>query len=300
MNIGIIGLGRMGGALALRLARAGHQVIGFDFNKEAVQQAISYGVFEAKTVAEVGQKASIVWLMVPAGDPVDAVIKELIPHLQKDSIIVDGGNSKFTDSIKRAKSLKTQGIYFVDCGTSGGLYGRDCGFCLMIGGERSAYEKLEPFLESIAIKNGYSYIGSSGSGHYVKMIHNGIEYALMEAYAEGFHLIKEGSFKDEKLDLETIAGLWNSGSIIRSWLLSLTHDVLKEDQELDSVSGFVSETGMGMWTQQEAQKNSISMPALDTALAVRSWSRKTGGNYTTKLIAMMRNKMGGHDFKKVE
>lgn len=300
MNIGIIGLGRMGGALAFRLARAGHQVIGFDFNEEAIQQALLHGVSEAKTVAEVGRKASIIWLMVPAGDPVDAVIEELLPNIKEGSIIVDGGNSNFTDSIKRAHYLKTRGIYFVDCGTSGGLFGRDHGFCLMIGGERSAYEQLEPFLKSMATENGYAYIGSSGSGHYVKMIHNGVEYALMEAYAEGFHLIKEGSFKDEQLNLEAIAGLWNSGSIIRSWLLSLTHDVLKEDQKLDSVSGFVAETGMGMWTQQEAQKNNVSMPALDTALAVRNWSRKTGGNYTTKLIAMMRNKMGGHLFKKVE
>lgn len=297
MKIGVIGLGRMGGAIAERLAQNGHDVFGFDFNEQMKQEARKAGVHIVSSLAEMAREVRIFWLMVPAGDVVDSVIQELHPFLQTGDIIIDGGNSKFTDSIRRATALEAHHVSFIDCGTSGGLEGRNTGFCLMIGGKRHIFDHLEPIFSAVAAPGGYAYLGPSGAGQYVKMVHNGIEYALMQAYAEGLHLIKDGHFKEQHIDLEKVVALWNNGSIIRSWLLSLTHQALKEDQDLHTISGYVSETGMGQWTMEDARAHDIPMPALKEALETRSWSRQTGGNYGTKLIAMMRNKMGGHAFK---
>lgn len=297
MKIGVIGLGRMGSAIAARLVEDGHTVFGFDVNQETRLNARKEGIITVESLTEIAQHVRIFWLMVPAGEIVDITIQALIPFLQAGDIIVDGGNSRFTDSIKRAQELEQKHITFVDCGTSGGLEGRTVGFCLMIGGKKHVFDYLEPAFISLATPEGYAYMGPSGSGHYVKMVHNGVEYALMQAYAEGFHVIKEGFFKDQHLDLENIARVWNNGSIIRSWLLSLTLQALHEDQDLSTISGYVSETGMGQWTMEDAQKHHIPMPTLKEALATRKWSRETGGNYATKLIALIRNKMGGHAFK---
>ena len=235
MKVGIVGLGKMGAAIAHRLVQAGHEVVGFDPNGKALQAAQKIGVKKADNLKDLAQKARIIWLMVPAGEIVDNVLDELKPHLLGKDIIVDGGNSKFTDSIRRAEELQKLGIHFLDCGTSGGLRGEDIGFSLMVGGNQDAYDSVKPLLEAIAAPNGYGYMGPSGTGHYVKMVHNGIEYALMQSYAEGFHLLKDGHFKD--LDLAKIASVWKNGSVIRSWLVEICHEIFLEKQKLEQLSG---------------------------------------------------------------
>jgi len=300
MNIAIIGLGQMGSAIARRLLSAGHSAIGFDIHQETRDNARTYGVRVFDTIDQCADEADIFWLMVPSGDPVDQSIAELKKTIKPGSIIVDGGNSKFTDSQRRARDLAHHGISFLDCGTSGGIKGYEIGFSLMVGGDKSTYEKMIPLFKAIAAPHGYGYIGPSGAGHYVKMVHNGIEYALLQAYAEGFQLIKQGSFQQENLDLEVITGIWKRGSVIRSWLLDLSHEVFKSDQHLTDISGEVAEGGTGKWTVEDAHKNNVRVPTIENALAVRTWSRKTGGNYATKVIALLRNKFGGHAVKKVK
>lgn len=293
MKIGIIGLGRMGGAIAYRVIQAGHEVIGFDPNNETRKEAEEMGAQCVNTIAELAAQTNVIWLMVPAGSPVDEVINELRPKLKAGDIIIDGGNSNFKDSIRRAQALAADKIQFLDCGTSGGLYGRSYGFCLMLGGDHASYIKIHEFLEAIAAPGGLAHVGPSGAGHYVKMVHNGIEYGLLQAYAEGFHLLHEGAFK-KQLDLEQISRIWNISSVIRSFLLGLVHNVFEKDQKFEHISGAVSENGTGRWTLDEAMAQKIEMPVLDAALKTREWSRETGGNYTTKVIAMMRKEFGGH------
>jgi len=293
MKIGIIGLGRMGGAIAYRVLQAGHEVVGFDPHAETRQEAVAMGVQCVDAIADIVAHTNIVWLMVPAGDPVDEVISELRPKLKAGDIIIDGGNSNFKDSIRRAQMLATDGIQFLDCGTSGGLYGRSYGFCLMLGGDHASYIKMHELLVAIAAPGGLAHVGPSGAGHYVKMVHNGIEYGLLQAYAEGFHLLHEGTFKTQ-LDLEQISRIWNISSVIRSFLLGLVHNVFEKDQDLEKISGAVDENGTGRWTLDEALAQKMNMPVLEAALKTREWSRETGGNYTTKVIAMMRKEFGGH------
>lgn len=191
-------------------------------------------------------------------------------------------------------------MFFLDCGTSGGLHGKAVGFCLMVGGDKAAYTKIYPLLEAIAMPEGVGYMGPSGTGHYVKMVHNGIEYALLQAYAEGLHVIKEGTFKDQVLDLDEITRVWNNGSIIRSFILQLLHDIVQKDQELKNISGEVAATGMGKWTVEEAEQRNIPVDLIKRSLEIRDWSQQTGGNYATKLVSMLRNSFGGHEFKKIE
>ena len=299
MKLGIIGLGRMGTAIAIRALQGNHEVFGFDLNKESRTIAEKKGITIVDSIEKIAQKTRIIWIMVPAGDPVDSVIKTLQPHIQPDDIVIDGGNSKYTDSITRADTLLKKNVYFLDCGTSGGIHGEKHGFCLMVGGNKKAYEKIYPLLTAIAVPKGVEHIGVSGTGHYIKMIHNGIEYALLQAYAEGFQLLKEGSFKKEQLDLEKISHLWQHGSIIRSFILQLTHSILEQDQTLETISGEIAESGMGKWTVQEAKKNNIPLKKIEESLNIRAWSRETGGNYATKIVALLRNKFGGHMVKKI-
>lgn len=296
MKCGVIGLGKMGSAIAYRLTKAGKLVVGYDVNidNHIRAQAERDKVTLAASLQELAQECEVIWLLVPAGKAVDIVIDSIQSHVQKKAIIIDAGNSLFTDSQRRAFELAKRHITFLDCGTSGGIYGRENGFCLMIGGEKKAYEKLESLFQAIAAPHGYMHMGPSGTGHYVKMIHNGIEYGMMQAYAEGLQLIKEGTFKNEHLDLAQLTGVWNHGAVIRSWLLELTHDILEKDQELETVSGKVAESGTGSWTVQEAHNNTISVPVIEKALHVRHWSRQSGGNYATKLVALMRHAFGGH------
>lgn len=300
MNIGIIGLGKMGTAVAYLLMNAGYQVIGFDPNENAQKKATNTGVHVVSTLAEMADQVRIFWLFVPAGKIVDDTIDQLLPHLQKGDIIIDGGNSKFTNSMRRAQTLSQKGMFFLDCGTSGGVWGKEKGFCLMVGGDKKAYEKVLPFFEAVAAPNGVARVGNSGTGHYVKMVHNGIEYALLQAYAEGFHLLKSGSFKDENLNLEQIARLWDSSSVIRSWLLELALGIFEKDQNFDAIAGEVAQGGTGKWTAEDAKKHNVPVPTLDASLQVRDWSQKTGGNYATKLIALLRNAFGGHEVKKTK
>ena len=297
MNIGLIGLGKMGSSIAYRLIKSKINVIAFDFDKNAQDEAKKIGAQIAKDVADVAQETEIIWLMLPSGKAIDNTIEKLEKNLKPGNIIIDGGNSKFSDSMIRSEKLSKVGIYFLDCGTSGGLHGCEIGFSLMIGGNREAYEKAKPVFEAVAAPEGYGYMGLSGSGHYTKMIHNGIEYALMQAYAEGFHLLKDGKFKN--LNLEEISRVWLHGSIIRSWILELAHEIFESDQDLSKVSGEVEHTGMGSWTVEEAKKQKIDVTLIEKALDIRKNSQKTGGNYATKIVALLRNKFGGHAVKNI-
>jgi 6-phosphogluconate dehydrogenase len=236
--------------------------------------------------------------MVPQGELVDKVIAQLQPILKRGDIIIDGGNSKFSDSMRRAQELALHGIYFIDCGTSGGVHGRENGFCLMAGGDKKVYDIVEPLFKAVATYGGYAHVGPSGAGHYVKMVHNGIEYGLLQAYAEGFDVLKNGQFKDQHLDLEKIASLWNHGSVIRSWILDLVENIMKEDPNLDDIKGNFASTGMGKWTVEQAHAMNIPVPVIEESLKVREWSEKTGGNYATKIVAMLRNQFGGHAVSK--
>jgi 6-phosphogluconate dehydrogenase len=294
MKCGVIGLGRMGGSLAYRAVQAGIAVVGFDRDERMAADAARCGVQVQGTLQELAVAVELVWLMVPAGDLVDTVLQEIMPHLKRGAIIIDGGNSHFKDSLRRAQVCAQKGIYFLDCGTSGGLHGRHEGFCLMIGGDAHAYEKAVPLFAALAAPGGFGRVGPSGAGHYVKMVHNGIEYGIMQAYAEGLQLMKEGSFQDAPLDLAQITGIWNHGSIIRSWLLTLSHDILQKDQTLATISGTIQESGMGKWTVDEAHQANVPVPVIENALKVRAQSRLTGGNFATKMVAMMRNAFGGH------
>lgn len=295
MKVGIIGLGKMGQAIAYRAIKAGFELFGFDVNADSCAIAEKMGVNIVKSIEDfVDKNIHIFWLMVPQGELVDKIIAQLHPILKKEDVIVDGGNSKFSDSMRRAQELALNNIYFVDCGTSGGVHGRETGFCLMVGGDKKAYGYIEPLLQAIAMQGGYAHLGPSGAGHYVKMVHNGIEYGLLQAYAEGFHLLKSGEFKDEHLDLATIAALWNHGAVIRSWILELVFNIMKEDPGLEDIKGNVASTGMGKWTVEQAHKEHIPVPVIEQSLKVREWSEKMGGNYATKIVAMLRNQFGGH------
>jgi 6-phosphogluconate dehydrogenase len=299
MNVGIVGLGKMGFAIAVRLLNAGHEVIGLDHSDEIKKKAAEIGVDVVDSIEQLAQKTSTVWLMVPVSQ-VDTVIRDIKPHLKAGNIVVDGGNSFYKDSQRREQELAHDGIFYLDCGTSGGIEGEGRGFCLMVGGDEASYTKIHPLLAAIAAPGGMGHIGPSGAGHYVKTVHNGIEYGLMEAYAEGLHLIKDGAFKKNAIDLEELTRVWQVSSVIRSFLLELTHRVMAKDQELHDVSGEVAEGGTGKWTVEQAHESDIPVPVIEAALKVREWSRKTGGNYATKLLAMMRHEFGGHAVKKIK
>lgn len=297
MNVGIIGLGKMGSGIAQRWAQAGHAVQGFDVDANNCRAAQELGVTITQSIQDLTTNA-VIWLMVPPGSPVDTVLEQLRAHLKQSTIIIDGGNSNFKDSIRRAQMLQQHDVQYIDCGTSGGLHGRTQGYCLMVGGPKQAFDTIVPLLTAIAAPDAVAYVGPSGAGHYVKMVHNGIEYALMQAYAEGFQLIKEGSFKDSNLDLEKITDVWNHGSIIRSFLLELSHNIFVGDQTLANISGEVAEGGTGKWTVEDAKMHNVPVPLIEDALQIRAWSRESGGNYATKVVAMLRNQFGGHAVKK--
>jgi 6-phosphogluconate dehydrogenase len=293
MKIGIVGLGRMGLAISQRLVKAGFPVLGFDPNEDARKNLKDIGGETANKIIELAKACKIIWIMVPAGKPVDDVINQISDALEEKSIIIDGGNSRFSDSVRRAKELEQKDIFFLDCGTSGGLKGKTIGFSLMIGGEKEAYEKATNVFQAVAAPNGHAYMGPSGSGHYVKMIHNGVEYALLQAYADGFDLLKNNDqFKN--LDLKKIATVWKNGSVIRSWIVELLEEIFSQKLDFEKISGAIGENLTGRWTLEEANKQSVSMELLEKALEIRQWSRDTGGNFSTKLVALLRNKFGGH------
>jgi 6-phosphogluconate dehydrogenase len=292
MKLAVIGLGRMGAAIARRAFDAGYCVLGYDPNIAIQKELQEIGIQIYQSPEAMVKDADVIWLMIPAGKLIDDTLSNIASVLTERKIIVDGGNSNFHDSVRRAKELATRGIAYLDCGTSGGVHGLKNGFCLMVGGDLAAYQKIEPLLKVIATEGGCAHVGPSGAGHYVKMIHNGIEYGMLQAYAEGFHLLREGDYKD--LDLEKIAFVWQHGAVVRSWLLDLAHDVFKQDQNLGSIDGRIQEGGTGAWNMENAKKNSIPAPVLEASLIARKESRETGGNFASKLIQMIRHGFGGH------
>lgn len=313
MNIGIIGLGKMGAAIATRLAQGGHNVIGYDPH---VKITINH-VKQVDSLHAIIQQ-EIIWLMVPA-NVVEKILQELTHFMKKNilkgcarpelvegyecksepdnPIIIDGGNSFYKDSQRRAHQLAQRNIFYLDCGTSGGVHGLKDGFCLMIGGDEQAFKKAEPIFKAVAAKDGYALVGPSGAGHYVKMIHNGIEYALLQSYAEGFSIL-HASRQFPHLNLEKISGLWMHGSIIRSFLLELTHEIFKEKTDFNKIKGKIAEGGTGRWAEEEAKKLKLNVPALESALKIRKESHIKGDSFTMKLIALLRNKFGGHPVEK--
>lgn len=297
MELGMIGLGRMGANMTERLVEGGHRVVSYDRSPEAIQRVVEKGATGAHSLADFVQQLALpraIWLMVPAGDPVDQTLEQLLPRLSKDDIVIDGGNSYYKDSIRRAEKLKQSGMHFVDAGTSGGIWGLKVGYCMMIGGEKEIFDKLEPLFQTLAPKDGYAYVGPNGAGHFVKMIHNGIEYGLLQAYGEGFELLRSSDFD---LDLGKIAHLWNQGSVVRSWLLELAESAFKKDPKLSSIRGYVEDSGEGRWTVLEAIEKNIPASVLTSSLLARFRSRQED-SFAAKVIAALRNEFGGHAVKR--
>ncbi len=297
MHIGFIGLGKMGANMVERLLRHGHQVTAYDLSREAIDQAVEKGAggaFSHPELVAALSRPRIIWLMVPAGAPVDENIDRLLPHLSEGDTLIDGGNSNWKETQARARRLREGGIHFLDCGTSGGVWGLENGYCLMIGGDKSAYQKAEPIFAALAPEGGYLYCGSSGAGHFVKMIHNGIEYGLMQAYAEGFEILEKAPFD---LDLPAICNLWQHGSVIRSWLLELAERAFREDPHLEGIRGFVPDSGEGRWTVQAAIDLDVPAPVITQALYTRFRSRQEE-SFADKVLAALRHQFGGHAVKR--
>ncbi len=295
----MIGVGRMGANMVRRLLRAGHQVVVYDRDPKQISALAGEGVVAAVSIPEMIGALShprVVWLMVPSGEPTEQVIQELAESLQEGDIVVDGGNSFYKDSMRRAAFLKQNNISFMDVGTSGGIWGLESGYCLMIGGEEKDFKRLEPIFKSLAQENGCLYVGPSGAGHFVKMVHNGIEYGMLQAYAEGFSLLNAVHFE---LDPAKIARLWNHGSVVRSWLLELTERALEKDPGLASIQGYVQDSGEGRWTVQEAVELRVPIPVITNALFARFRSRQKE-NFGDKMIAALRNEFGGHPVKQTD
>jgi len=299
MELGMIGLGRMGANMSVRLLRAGHRVVGYDPRAESVQRLRDGGGLGAETLPQLSQQLSApraVWLMVPSGQPVDETIDALLPLLARDDVIIDGGNSYYRDSMRRAAKVAERGLHFLDVGTSGGIWGLTEGFSLMVGGEREVATRLSPILQTLAPAQdrGWGYVGSSGAGHFVKMIHNGIEYGLMEAYAEGFELLR--AKQQFHLDLPQIADIWRFGSVVRSWLLDLVARALHENPELEGIAAYVPDSGEGRWTLMEALELERPIPVIALSLDRRFRSRLENP-FSDRLLAALRQQFGGHPVK---
>lgn len=297
MEVGMVGLGRMGGNMAKRLMQGGHQVVAFDPNPQAVATSVEAGATGAKSLTDLVSKLSTprtVWIMVPAGEVTDVTVTTLGHILEKGDTVIDGGNSRYTDSQRHGELLAQRGIDFLDCGTSGGIWGLQEGYCLMIGGEEKPFARCQCLFETLAPANGFLRTGPVGSGHYVKMIHNGIEYGMLEAYAEGFELLAGHEFP---LDLAGIADLWQHGSVVRSWLLDLAEDALKKDPRLEGIRGYVEDSGEGRWTVEEAIRLGVPVPALAFSLFERFRSRQQDA-WSDRFIAALRNEFGGHAIKR--
>jgi 6-phosphogluconate dehydrogenase len=296
MQLGLIGLGRMGSGMTLRLLQGGHQVMVYDRVPEAGAALAGKGATVTDSLEDLGQKLKaprIVWLMIPAGPPVDDAIQRLSGTLSPGDVIIDGGNSNYKDSIRRAETLRSQQIEFLDVGVSGGIWGLKVGFNLMAGGNQAVFKQAEPIFKTLAPPDGYAYVGPSGAGHYSKMVHNGIEYSMLQSYAEGFEILKAAPFG---FDLEQLATLWNHGSVIRSWLLELAQAAFERDPQLSRIRGYVDDSGEGRWTLQEAIDHAVPAPALAMSLFMRFRSRQDD-SFSDKVIAALRNEFGGHPVK---
>jgi len=280
----------MGSGIAGRLRRAGHEVVGYD-----TDPAIT-GIGSLEALVAALQPPRAVWVMVPAGAPTQTTLHVLAQLLDAGDIVIEGGNSNYHDSSRRAEELATSGIMMLDCGTSGGVWGLERGFCLMTGGPREAFERVEPLLAALAPPDGYAHLGPSGAGHFAKMVHNGIEYGLLQAYAEGFQLLQASRFE---YDLGRVASLWNHGSVIESWLLALAGRAFKKDAGLDDLHGYVNDSGEGRWTVEEAVSHAVPMPAISAALFARFASREED-SFAMRFIAALRNEFGGHAVRERE
>jgi len=299
MELGMIGLGKMGFNMAERLRQAGHKVVGFDFNPDAVANLTKAGSVGVSSLEEMVANLSApraIWIMVPAGDPVDQTIAKLEPLFAAGDTFIDGGNSNYKDSQKRHAAAMAKGFNFIDVGTSGGVWGLEEGYSLMIGGDAASMERLRPIFEALApsATEGWGHVGPSGSGHFVKMIHNGIEYGMMQAYAEGFSILRAKT--ELGLDLEQCATIWQKGSVVRSWLLGLTADALKKNPTLEGMEAYVTDSGEGRWTVFEAIDLNVSAPVITESLIRRLRSREAN-NFTDRMISIMRNEFGGHAVK---
>jgi 6-phosphogluconate dehydrogenase len=293
MRLAMIGLGRMGGNMTERLLRHGHEVVVFDPSPEARRRAQKEGAISADSLANLVAQLSpprIVWVMVPAGDPTESTIKQLCELMSAHDIIIDGGNSNFHDSMRRGKLAQDSGIEFIDAGTSGGVWGLENGYCLMVGGSSDAVELASPIFRDLAPADGFLHCGPVGSGHFVKMVHNGIEYGLLQAYGEGFEIIKNSEFP---VNLSAVAELWRHGSVVRSWLLDLLADAYRKNPNLDHIKGYVDDSGEGRWTVQEAIAENVPAPVITLSLLARLASRQEE-SYSAKVIAALRNEFGGH------
>ncbi|PJF43886.1 MAG: 6-phosphogluconate dehydrogenase (decarboxylating) [Phototrophicales bacterium] len=299
MDVAMIGLGKMGANMTKRLLQGGHRVVAFDLNETAIQAAEAEGAIGARELAEITNHLTsprVVWVMVPSGDPTENTLRQLSELLSPNDIIIDGGNSNYKDTLRRAEMLKAKGIHFIDVGTSGGVWGLKEGYSMMVGGDKEAVDQIIPILKTLAPSpsTGWGHVGPSGAGHFVKMVHNGIEYGMMQAYAEGFEILK--SKEQFALDLHQIAEIWRFGSVVRSWLLDLTANALAEDQELSGIKGWVADSGEGRWTVFEAIDLDIPAPIITLSLMARFVSRQEE-SYAAKLLAAMRNQFGGHAIK---
>jgi 6-phosphogluconate dehydrogenase len=300
MQIGMIGLGRMGGNMTARLLKGGHQVVAHARSRDSIDAAAKQGATPAYTLEELVSKLAaprIVWIMVPAGSPTEDTITSLSTLLAKGDTVIEGGNSNYKDSMRRSLTVRRHGLNYIDVGTSGGIWGKTEGYSLMIGGDKDAVARVRPIFETLAPApdKGWGHVGPSGAGHFVKMVHNGIEYGLMQAFAEGFDLMKRKT--DLELDLHQIAQVWQHGSVVRSWLLDLTERALAENPDLDGIAAHVEDSGEGRWTVMESIDLACAMPVITLALQRRFLSRDDAP-FADKLLAAMRQQFGGHDVKK--
>jgi 6-phosphogluconate dehydrogenase len=297
MRIGFVGLGRMGANMVRRLIRNGHEVVAYNRTPEKTKEIEGEGAIASFSIEELVaklEKPRAVWIMVPAGDATEAQIAELMEHLEPGDTIIDGGNTNFHDDQRRHADLAAKGIQYVDAGTSGGIWGLQVGYCLMVGGDEAAVKPLEPIFTSLAPPNGYLHVGGAGAGHYVKMVHNGIEYGLMQAYAEGFEIMHASSYP---LDLAAISELWMQGSVVRSWLLELAGRAFRANgADLEHIKGYVEDSGEGRWTVQDAIDHNVPAPVITLSLLTRFRSRQDD-SYGAKVLAALRNEFGGHAVK---
>lgn len=301
MKLGMIGLGRMGMNMARRLIQGGHEVVVWNRTQEKVKQMEGEGAIGAATIEDLAAKLDaprIVWIMLPAGKLVDEQIKKLKGLLEKGDIIIEGGNSYYEDDIRRYSDLKTAGINYIDAGVSGGVWGLKIGYCTMIGGDKPVFDYIGPIIKTLAPDEGYLYCGGPGAGHFVKMVHNGIEYAMMEAYGEGFEMLKASPYGDN-LDFSKVSHLWNQGSVIRSWLLELLKDAFHSDPGLDKIEGYVDDSGEARWTVKKAVDLGVALPVISLSLFKRFQSRDKN-LFADRVLAALRNEFGGHTVKEAK